>query len=205
MIWCCWMVWGRRWLTTLLPVLCLVSAIDGAVNDLLNPVLYASFSLATTLWCTLLIIYHVWTVGRARERGLGAYWHVVEVLIKSSALYSTSLILFIAFFAHNDWAANYLDPITGIARGVAPTLLVGCVAAGHARSDDSWQGSIVTSLCFGHGQARASAQEDTLISISLYSGDLEDQLDGESNNKYGSQEDGMEMVTPDDKEAGGSI
>ncbi|KAK0466027.1 uncharacterized protein EV420DRAFT_1509459 [Desarmillaria tabescens] len=202
MIWRCWMVWGRRWLTTLLPALCLVSAIvfkiiflrcqviDGAVNDLLNLVLYASFSLATTLWCTLLIIYH----------------HIVEVLIESSGLYSASLILFVAFFAHNDWAANYLDPITGIARGVALTLLVGHVAAGHAHSDDSWQGSIVTSLRFGHGQTRASAQEDTLISISLYSGDLEDQLDGEGNNKYGSQEDGTERVTPDDKEeARGSI
>ncbi|KAK0466018.1 uncharacterized protein EV420DRAFT_806906 [Desarmillaria tabescens] len=217
MIWRCWMVWGRCWLTTLLPALCLVSAIvfkiiflrcqviDGAVNDLLNPVLYASFSLATTLWCTLLIIYRVWTVGRARERGLGAYRHVVEVLIESSALYSASLILFVAFFAHNDWAANYLDPITGIARGVAPTLLVGCVAAGHAHSDDSWQGSIVTSLRFGHGQARASAQEDTLISISLYGGDLEDQPDGEGNSKCGSQENGMEKVALDDKEAGGSI
>ncbi|KAK0479763.1 hypothetical protein IW261DRAFT_152024 [Armillaria novae-zelandiae] len=180
MIWRCWMVWGRRWLITLFPALCLVSAIvfkiisirrqltDGDNDDLLTPVLYASFSLATTLWCTLLIIYRVWTVGRTNERGLGAYRHVVEVLIESSALYSASLILFVAFFAHNDWAANYLDPITGIARGVAPTLLVGRVAAGHARPDDSWEGSIVTSLRFGQGGTQESAQEGTLISIDLY-------------------------------------
>ncbi len=89
---------------------------DGTIDDLLTPVLYVSFSLATTLWCALLIIYRVWTVGRTNEQGLGAYRHVVEVLIESSALYSASLILFVAFFAHNDWAANYLNPITGIAR-----------------------------------------------------------------------------------------
>ncbi|PBK93684.1 hypothetical protein ARMGADRAFT_132215 [Armillaria gallica] len=118
---------------------------DGTIDDLLTPVLYASSSLATTHWSTLLIIYRVWTVGQTNERGLGAYRHVVEVSIESSALYSASLILFVAFFAH-DWAANYLDPITGIARGVAPTLLVGRVAAGHARPDDSWEGSIMTSL-----------------------------------------------------------
>ncbi|KAK0185109.1 hypothetical protein F5146DRAFT_1144315 [Armillaria mellea] len=179
MIWRCWMVWGRCWLITLLPALCLVSATvfkiisihrqltDGTNDDLLTPVLYASFSLGTTLWSTLLIIYRVWTKGRTNERGLGAYRHVVEVLIESSALYSASLILFVAFFAHNDGAANYLDPITGIARGIAPTLLVGRVAAGHARPDDSWEGSVMTSLRFGEERVQESAQEGTLISINL--------------------------------------
>ncbi|PBK76278.1 hypothetical protein ARMSODRAFT_969024 [Armillaria solidipes] len=142
MIWRCWMVWGRRWSITLLPALYLVSAVvfkiiyihrqltDGTINDLLTP-----------------------TMGRTNERGLKAYRHVVEVLIESSALCSVSLILFVAFFAHNDWTANYLDPITGIARGVAPTLLVGRVAAGHARPDESWEGSIMTSLRFWQGTA----------------------------------------------------
>ncbi|KAK0224677.1 hypothetical protein EDD85DRAFT_1027786 [Armillaria nabsnona] len=207
MIWRCWMVWGRRWSITILPALCLVSATvfkiiyihrqltHGTIDDLLTPVLYASFSLATTLWCTLLIIYRVWTVGRTNERGLGAYRHVVEVLIESSALYSASLILFVAFFAHNDWAANYLDPVTGIARGVAPTLLVGRVAAGHARPDDSWEGSIMTSLRFGQGRAQERAQEGTLISISLY-----DDVEAQSVDvEHGSQEgDRMQRVALDD-------
>ncbi|KAK0500970.1 hypothetical protein EDD18DRAFT_786092 [Armillaria luteobubalina] len=207
MIWRCWMVWGRRWSITVLPALSLVSSIvfkiisihrqltDGNNDDLLTPVLYASFSLATTLWCTLLIIYRVWTVGRTNEKGLGAYRHVVEVLIESSALYSASLILFVAFFAHNDWAANYLDPITGIARGVAPTLLVGRVAAGHARPDDSWEGSIVTSLRFGQRRGQENAQEDTLISISLF-----DDVEAQSvYDERGSQEgNGTQRIDLDD-------
>ncbi|SJL13585.1 uncharacterized protein ARMOST_17030 [Armillaria ostoyae] len=168
---------------------------DGTIDDLLTPVLYASFSLATTLWCTLLIIYRVWTVGRTNERGLEAYRHVVEVLIESSALCSVSLILFVAFFSHNDWTANYLDPITGIARGVAPTLLVGRVAAGHPRPDDSWEGSIMTSLRFWQGRVQASAQEGTLISISLYD-DVEAQS---ADDEHGSQEDdGTQRVALDD-------
>ncbi|SJL13582.1 uncharacterized protein ARMOST_17027 [Armillaria ostoyae] len=87
------------------------------------------------------------------EQGLRAYQHVVKVLIESSTLYSVSLILFVTFFAHNNWATNYLDPITGIARVVTPTLLVGCVEAGHACPDNSWERSIMTSLCFGQGRA----------------------------------------------------
>ncbi|KAK0184709.1 hypothetical protein F5146DRAFT_1169787 [Armillaria mellea] len=163
MIWRCWNVSA-----TVFKIISIHRQLtDGTNDDLLTPVLYASFSLGTTLWSTLLIIYRVWTKGRTNERGLGAYRHVFEVLIESSALYSASLILFVAFFAHNDGAANYLDPITGIARGIAPTLLVGRVAAGHARPDDSWEGSVMTSLRFGEERVQESAQEGTLISINL--------------------------------------
>ncbi|PBK94143.1 hypothetical protein ARMGADRAFT_1029961 [Armillaria gallica] len=39
--------------------------------------------------------------------------------------------------------------------GIAPTLLVGHIAVGHARPDDSWKGSVMTSpLCFGMTRLR---------------------------------------------------
>ncbi|KAK0200630.1 hypothetical protein DFS33DRAFT_1278035 [Desarmillaria ectypa] len=52
---------------------------------------------------------------------------------------------------------GYFDVLAGIARGIAPTLLVKRVAAGHARPDDSWQGSVISgSLRFGgHSGVRA--------------------------------------------------
>ncbi|PBK61404.1 hypothetical protein ARMSODRAFT_1025723 [Armillaria solidipes] len=115
--------------------------------------LYSSFTLATTLWCTFLIIYRIVTIARAAGEagdGLRAYRHVLEVLVESSALYSVFLILCTAFFARNSIILGYFDVLARIARGTAPTLLVGRVAAGHARPDDSWQGSVISgSLCFG--------------------------------------------------------
>ncbi|SJL14770.1 uncharacterized protein ARMOST_18238 [Armillaria ostoyae] len=163
-IWRCWIVWGRRWLSILLPVLLLVSAVVFkliatyqlyvSMSDYpLYLTLYSSSTLATTLWCTFLIIYRIVTIARAAGEaggGLRAYRHVLEVLVESSALYSIFLILCTAFFARNSIILGYFDVLAGIARGIAPTLLVGRVAAGHARPDDSWQGSVISgSLRFG--------------------------------------------------------
>ncbi|SJL13658.1 uncharacterized protein ARMOST_17105 [Armillaria ostoyae] len=176
MVWRCWIVWGRRWQTVLLPVLLLISTIvlkiiamsrdytppDGYV---LGYVLYSSFTFASTLWCTLFIIYRIVTVARSAGeagRGLSAYRHVIEVLVESSALYSISLILFVAFYARNDTTMYYFIVLSAFTRGIAPTLLVGRVAAGHARPDDSWQGSIVSSLHFGTLPGGQNSQQSTM-------------------------------------------
>ncbi|KAK0434776.1 hypothetical protein EV421DRAFT_1909075 [Armillaria borealis] len=53
-----------------------------------------------------------------------------------------------------------------IARGIAPTLLIGHVAAGHAHPDDSWQGSIMSSLHFGQGQSQTGTQ-DSIFTVNL--------------------------------------
>ncbi len=85
-------------------------------------VLYAAFILITTLWCTLLIIFRILTVGRASRASNGAgsalqaYRHIIEVLVESSAPYSVALVLYVVFFARNDWAAYYLDSLSAIIR-----------------------------------------------------------------------------------------
>ncbi|SJL14772.1 uncharacterized protein ARMOST_18240 [Armillaria ostoyae] len=179
MIWRCWIVWGRRWLSILPPVLLLISAIafrmiatyELYIAPLHYPRFFTPYSscvLATTLWCTLLIIYRIVTVARAGDGaglaggGLRAYRHVLEVLIESSALYSVSLILCTAFFARQDVKLGYFDTFATISRGIAPTLLVGRVAAGHARPDDSWQGSVISgALRFGnHVEGQSSLRSD---------------------------------------------
>ncbi len=89
---------------------------DGYV---LGYVLYSSFTLASTLWCTLLIIYRIVTVARSAGEagaGLSAYRPVIEVLVESSALYSISLILFVAFYARNDATMYYFDVLSAITR-----------------------------------------------------------------------------------------
>ncbi|KAK0220030.1 hypothetical protein IW262DRAFT_996943 [Armillaria fumosa] len=156
-IWCCWMVWGRRWPVVLLPILSLVSAIVSRIMTIylnyVNPpeatslFLYISFNLVTTLSCTLLIIYRIVTivgVGHRAEGRLRVYYHFMEVLVESSALYSISLILYLVFIVRDSFASYYLDTIAGIIKGVAPTLLIGRAAAGHTRPRDESDGSAST-------------------------------------------------------------
>ncbi|PBK60849.1 hypothetical protein ARMSODRAFT_679423 [Armillaria solidipes] len=194
-IWRCWIVWGRRWLTILLPILLLFSAIAFKIiatyEQYTTPdgffiqffVMYSSFILASTLLCTLLIIYRIFTVARAGgETGstLRAYRHVIEVLVESSALYSVVLILYTAFFALDDVTMIYFDALAAIARGVAPTLLVGRVAAGHARPDDSWQGSVISgSLRFGTQPGRRSQTSSSMMGDIFEDDDFEAQRGGE--------------------------
>ncbi|KAK0480797.1 hypothetical protein IW261DRAFT_1143475 [Armillaria novae-zelandiae] len=183
MIWRCWMVWGRRWLVVLPPISFLISGIvlklidtyqgyTAGSDDLLAFVLYLSFTLATTIWCTTLIIYRIVTVVRGNDGvggGVGVYRHVIEVLVESASLYSVFLVLLLAFEVHGDWAGYYVDPMSGIARGVAPTLLVGRVATGHSRPDESWQGSVMSSLHFGSQRPRdqSSVEVETSQSIGI--------------------------------------
>ncbi len=145
--------------------------------------MYLSLTLATTLMCTLLIVYRILSVGGIKA-GLRTYRGVVEVIVESAALYSTILIIYISLNARNELCSVYADAITcsikvgyrllrlGKAnepdtQGIAPTLLVGRVAAGHARPNDSWKESRLswTSLRFGHASS-SPAQISTLGSIS---------------------------------------
>ncbi|KAK0203800.1 hypothetical protein DFS33DRAFT_832825 [Desarmillaria ectypa] len=182
MIWYCWMVWGRRRLVVLFPILFLISATVskiiviyhdyfGVINDVF-PMPYMSFILATTLWCTLLIIYRIVTVAGVRhgtEGRLRFYHHFIEVLVESSALYSISLVLLLAFTIRSNLGEYYLDTIAGIAKGIAPTLLVGRAAAGHTRPNDDSDQSTVSTLHFRTPSelGATSLQESTMQSAHL--------------------------------------
>ncbi|KAK0436049.1 uncharacterized protein EV420DRAFT_1673626 [Desarmillaria tabescens] len=162
-IWCCWMVWGQRWLIVLLPILSLISATVSKIISVYrqyfnatNSVFLMPFSslvLATTLWCTLLIIFRILTVTSVRHGGgsqLRVYHQFIEVLVESSALYSISLILYLAFVSRNYFTGlPYFDAIAAIARGVAPTFLVGRAAAGHTHpTEEQDESATVSTLLF---------------------------------------------------------
>ncbi|KAK0219980.1 hypothetical protein IW262DRAFT_1461148 [Armillaria fumosa] len=190
-IWWCWMVWGRRWLAVLLPTLSLISATVSRIIEVyynysntpegVFPFLYVSFILATTLWCTLLIIYRILTVARVKRGANGrlkVYQHFLEVLVESSTFYSISLTVYLALTIRADPGLFYVDVIAGIAKGIAPTLLVGRITAGRrARPDDSWQGSVIASASIRSWQqehSRTSSEDDKLASLVL-DADLEAQ------------------------------
>ncbi len=71
------------------------------------------FVLITTVLCTLLIVWRVWTVVRAspgeENRGFGAYRHTVEIIVESSALYSVSLILYASVSEGGSESVEYFD------------------------------------------------------------------------------------------------
>ncbi|KAK0454067.1 uncharacterized protein EV420DRAFT_617996 [Desarmillaria tabescens] len=160
LIWRCWIVWGYRLVVVALPALLLAAAVGLKIFDsykfylgqdyVPSMVLFSSFVLATTLWCTILIIFRISTIANRAGNGLHAYRHIIGVFVESSALYSASAILYVVFRAMESPNFLYMDSLMGVMRGIAPTLLLGRVAAGHAHLDDSWQGSAVSrSLRFG--------------------------------------------------------
>ncbi|PBK96217.1 hypothetical protein ARMGADRAFT_1142952 [Armillaria gallica] len=148
-IWRCWVLWGRRWLIVLIPGLC---AIVGAIaksmqirsyfidttSDIDNtggfaafidwPLIYLSLTLATTLLCTLLIVYRIVRLAS----GVSSYGKIVEIVIESSAMYSLTLIVDLALVARNLESAYYADMIMAYIKVMAPTLLIGRVAGSNS-------------------------------------------------------------------------
>ncbi|PBK90383.1 hypothetical protein ARMGADRAFT_1014557 [Armillaria gallica] len=182
LIWRCWIVWGRSWRVVLVPIafttlttasrgIIIYYSIFGPIEKLppqaLYPenivgwaVLYSSLILATLLWCTILIIYRILRVGGAAGR-MGLYQRVIEMLVESALLYSAVIIVLLVFEARNEGTAVYVAELAIAIRGMAPTILVGRVAAGHARPDDSWSENIsASSLRFG---SNSSSHNDSEI------------------------------------------
>ncbi|KAK0488214.1 hypothetical protein EDD18DRAFT_645706 [Armillaria luteobubalina] len=182
LIWRCWIVWGRSWRVVLVPIACttLATASRGIVayydtfGPLMSPqasflqkavnwaMLYASLVMATLLWCTILIIYRILRAGGTAGR-LRVFQRVIEMLVESAALYSTMIVILLVFEARNEVAAIYIEVLASAMRGIMPTMLVGRVAAGHARPDDSWsEGTPRSSIRFGNYSA---SQNDTEMSV----------------------------------------
>ncbi|PBK59204.1 hypothetical protein ARMSODRAFT_1027623 [Armillaria solidipes] len=184
LIWRCWIVWGRSWRVVLVPIACtvLTTGTRGIVayytafghienvppqalylEKIVNwAVLYSSLILATLLWCTILIVYRILRVGCAAGR-MHVYQRVIEMLVESALLYSAVIIVVLVFEVHNEVTAVYVQELAIAMRGIAPTILVGRIAAGHARPDDSWSESTATSsLRF---RSNSSSHNDSEISV----------------------------------------
>ncbi|KAK0496173.1 hypothetical protein EDD18DRAFT_1169123 [Armillaria luteobubalina] len=180
MIWCCWAVWKGRRIVVLLPALFLISATglqlvvlctqfrNGAFQ--IFNILGISFNLATTLWCTIFIYYRLFSIVRVRYESdcrLGPYRRFIEVFVGSSAIYAIPSALYLVFILHDSQGVFYLDSITNVTKGIAPTLFVGRAAAGHTRANESLQETAVSSLHFrmsSRVDTETGTQEDTMQS-----------------------------------------
>ncbi|KAK0448985.1 uncharacterized protein EV420DRAFT_1647263 [Desarmillaria tabescens] len=156
-------------------------------------VLYSSLVLATLLWCTILIVYRILIVSGIAT-GIRVYRRVIEIMVDSASLYSAVIIVLLVFEVHNEVVGNYLTSISVGMRGIVPTILVGRVAAGHTRPDDSGgdSRSTVSSLEFGNhsisqdSSTRMDAEDDLSLRATL---DLEEGLEeGSQCRNYGRAE-----------------
>lgn len=177
-------MWGRRWLIVLLPILCSLAGTASKVmhaylqlhdtfSNVQNAETYASLAtwtiaylslcLSTTMLSTVLIIFRILTVCRTMHGGTGlrSYKGALEILVESFLLSSTIKLVYITLVVRDSTGGEYVDILSGVAKGIAPTLIVGRVASGHARPDDSWSVSIASSLRFGGHPANQSHGSST--------------------------------------------
>ncbi|SJK99190.1 uncharacterized protein ARMOST_02480 [Armillaria ostoyae] len=186
MIWRCWTVWGRRWPVIIFPILSSLAGtgakviqtyhyIHDSTNEISDTMSYKvvamwtishlSLTVATTMICTILIICRIFISGSASHGGMQVYRGVIEILVESALLYSTTLFVYTGLVARNNTGGSYVEIVAAVARGIAPTLLVGRVAAGHARPNDSWAASSASSLRFGassRGRTQDSMDEEAV-------------------------------------------
>ncbi|SJL18786.1 uncharacterized protein ARMOST_22386 [Armillaria ostoyae] len=149
-IWRCWVLWDRQWRVIFVPMVCVaVGTVMKILQTLSNihkftednsktghfaaetdwTLIYVFMTLATTLLCTLLIIYRI--VCHAPR--MSASRKIIEMLIESCAMYSISLIIYLALVSRNLESSYYADIIAAYVRPIAPTLLVARVSA-HANT-----------------------------------------------------------------------
>ncbi|KAK0209552.1 hypothetical protein IW262DRAFT_1468810 [Armillaria fumosa] len=183
LIWRCWIVWGRTWRVVLVPVACTTLAIISRgiityyssygpvenmspralyLENLVNwAVLYSSLILATFLWCTIFIVHRILRVSGI-SAGMRVYHRLVEMLVESASLYSSAIVILLVFEVRNEASGAYIEEFAIAMRGIMPTILVGRIAAGHARPDDSWSERTTTSsLQFRSSLSSQSDSVDT--------------------------------------------
>ncbi|KAG7453250.1 uncharacterized protein BT62DRAFT_990149 [Guyanagaster necrorhizus] len=197
MIWRCWVIWGGRYefiaLQTLLlfsqNVFGLLAILDNIHGPDYGPIsgngpiaaqevewttIYLSLSLGTTLLCTVLIIYRIIMAGKSSDN-IGAYHRIIEIVVESASLYAFSLIFWMVFILCNNNVSPYPQVIYVSITGFAPTLIVGRVASGQSRPNDSWKSSSVSMMQFGGHSALRAAEGTSSNSheVSLGNGGLE--------------------------------
>ncbi|KAK0226384.1 hypothetical protein IW262DRAFT_1457614 [Armillaria fumosa] len=168
-------VWGRRWPIVVLPILLTVGdtasdvlfiyhnatdkySLDGAIwgPAVKWGVIFYSMSLATTVYCTALIIFRI--LAHRKQ-----YWSVIEMVVESAMMYALALVVFIGFLATDDVGGFYPKALLDTIAGIAPTLIVVRVVSGQARSDGSWQTKETSSsLHFESSLCTVTAVEDVI-------------------------------------------
>jgi len=185
-IWRCWVIWEKRWLICVIPVLSTVSGTVLAILSVIGQVAVADkrtpgvvpkhfvalstpyfiLSLVTSLYSTVFITLRVVLV--QREMGsLGVknqyrrqYSQMLEILVESFALNSVNLIAFVILTSQKSIRLDWPQDVQPQIAGIAPTLILLRVALGHARPDTDWSAPRLGSfggLIFAHSSAHGGS------------------------------------------------
>ncbi|KLO10076.1 hypothetical protein SCHPADRAFT_833072 [Schizopora paradoxa] len=175
-IWRCWLVWERRWLVIVIPVL---SAASGTVLSIISIVgqvevsnkhapgvvpihfvkmssPYFILSLVTSLYSTIFIALRVVLVQRqtnnftaqAKVQYRPRYSRMIEILVESFALNSINLVAYVIYTFRKDGNLDWPQDIQPQIAGIAPTLVLLRVALGHARPESEWSSPTLRSMIF---------------------------------------------------------
>ncbi len=66
--------------------------------------------MATLLWCTILIIYRILSVGGAAGR-MRVYQRLIEMLVESALLYSAVIVVLLVFEVRNETSGAYVEEV----------------------------------------------------------------------------------------------
>ncbi|SJL13244.1 uncharacterized protein ARMOST_16683 [Armillaria ostoyae] len=141
-IWRCWIIWERNWRVIVLPCICTLCGIvfgvflifqeldplkDSQATSINWGMAYYIMALPTTVICTMLIVYRLAKAG-ATSKSLRCIrnrcYHVIEILVESSALYVVVLAIFIVFDAMNSPYNMYPQAVLDSVTGIAPALIL---------------------------------------------------------------------------------
>ncbi|KAF9457956.1 hypothetical protein BDZ94DRAFT_1271816 [Collybia nuda] len=99
-------------------------------------------SLATTVYCTGMILYRIHRVVNIHGRELGldirTYQGVIGVIVETSSLYCVATLFALIAYIRGGPPSEYAWVFWTSTTGIAPTLIVARVTTLHARPDKSW-------------------------------------------------------------------
>ncbi|KAF8907168.1 hypothetical protein CPB85DRAFT_844423 [Mucidula mucida] len=157
LIWRCWVLYGRSWKAAGAPAICLIAELvacgiviaglakqSGAILDAqVNWVLlYYSMIVVTNSLCTILILTRIVRT----SDNLKTYRGVIEIIVESAVMYSIIYIALVVVYGYEYYSPRvkvmgaYAYPLlmSYSISGIAPTLIIARVMAGHSRPDTLW-------------------------------------------------------------------
>ncbi|KAF9004120.1 hypothetical protein BDZ89DRAFT_1080694 [Hymenopellis radicata] len=158
LIWRCWVLYDGSVKVVLVPSLCLITetvsvcflffyAVSVAPSNSTARadwmLVYYSTTVMTNSLCTFLILYRITAVGGV-SASLKTYRGIIEILVESAAMYAITYTVLLAVYAHQFYTGEDIIPrvypqlVSYSITGIAPTLIIARVMAGHSRPDDSW-------------------------------------------------------------------
>ncbi|PBK63363.1 hypothetical protein ARMSODRAFT_541034 [Armillaria solidipes] len=195
-IWRCWAVWAHDWRVTIFPIFFVIGGTFCGVNIVVHQFV-ASFcrdgtetnwavativaTLGTNILCTALIVGRIVYVARGHRGVMGSirtYRGVLEIVVESAALYSTTFVVLMILYPLEGNEYMYPQALIFSVTGIAPTLIILRVASGQARPEESSHG-IQSSLHFQTsrgstiGTVTDGGEEDTRGTALVLSGSVE--------------------------------